>query len=242
MLECQALSYRHLLENISLCFNPGEIHAILGPNGAGKSTLLKALAGIWAPTQGKVCWLSTPLTLQNRQAWSGLITLIPQSPNMTFEYTVEEFVGMGRYLHPTSGSVSDYLKRVDVLPFSKRALRHLSQGERQRVYIARALATEATVLLFDEPTANLDINHQLQIWELIQQLAQEGKIIVVANHDLSNSRKICSHAAILQGGHCVAFGDYQKVVTSQIIENVFLVSPSTSGEFILHPQSARFSV
>lgn len=232
MLECNELSYHSLIEEISLKFKPGEIHALLGPNGAGKSTLLKTLAGIWTPTAGTVCWHGQNLDQIDRRSKSRLITLVPQSPSIPFDYTVEEFVAMGRYLFKEHGSLSLILRKVDVFHLAKRWMRHLSQGEKQRVYLARALATEASVLLLDEPTASLDIGHHLQIWYLIQQLAKEGKVILVANHDLLSSQRMCTHAAVIHGGRCAAHGAYQEVMTPSLLNTIFGLT--TAENFLLH--------
>jgi iron complex transport system ATP-binding protein len=221
MLECRALGCHSLIRDLSSTFRKGEIHAILGPNGAGKSTFLKTVAGLLRPTQGAVLWNGQPLEHLTRKERSRLITFVPQSPTIAFDYTVEEFIQMGRYVHRTPGSVASYLHKVDCSHLVHRSMHHLSQGEKQRVYIARALATEAEVLLLDEPTASLDFSHQRQIWLLLKQLAHEGKTLLVANHDLHSSARICTHALVLQGGHCKGSGVYNAVVTPELVDEIF---------------------
>jgi len=221
MLEIENLSFHTLLKDFTLRFNPGEIHAILGPNGAGKSTLLKTLAGIWNPTSGQVLWLKTPLFQMSRRQISNLITFVPQNPSLVFDYTVEEFVRMGRYSHGMKGSIQHALEVADVSSLSQRPIQQISQGERQRVYLARALATEAPVMLFDEPGANLDVRHTEEMWKMMGGLARQGKVVLIANHDLQNSKRHCSHTVLIHEGHCISSGLYADIMTPATLSNIF---------------------
>jgi len=206
MLEVRELSFPERLHPITLTCYPGEIHAILGSNGSGKTTLLKALLGLLPVPNNRVLWRGEPLLQKTRLEISRIVAWLPQQLQIPFEYTVEEFVGMGRYAHGDRGSLEPYLLKTDLLAWRHRLVHSLSQGEKQRAYFARALATEASVLLLDEPQAHLDLTRQRQFWTLLTRLAEEGKIILVANHDLHSSHRYCTHATILERGQCVAQG------------------------------------
>lgn len=227
MLSIDQLSYRlsnrALLSAISVVFSPGQLYGLLGPNGSGKSTLLRTLAGIWQPTSGTVTWQGQPLHARPRRELSQIISLVPQNPPLAFEFSVAEFVEMGCYpsANPTRNRVQDALQRVDAWHLRDRSVCSLSQGERQRIYIGRSLVVESPVLLLDEPTASLDIRHQLEIWQLLSSLRQQGKIIIVAIHDFDVSAQLCDAIALLHQGRCVAQGSFDDCLTPDNLRQVF---------------------
>jgi len=223
MLKAKNLSYQVLLHNICLEFIPGYIYGILGPNGAGKTTFLKTLSGLWQPTSGEVLWKGENLLSRPRKEISQIISLVPQNPTPCFAFSVEDMVSMGRYAHQNKDMmiVEDALKKVDAWRLRHRKIGEISAGERQRVYIGRALATEAQVLLLDEPTANLDIRHQREIWSILRSLATQGHTIVVSLHDFSAAEQYCHEVAVLSQGRCAATGRYDAVMTSQLLTDVF---------------------
>lgn len=195
MLQIKDLSVklgtREVLKKIHFDFLPGSLYAIIGDNGAGKTTFLKAIAGILQPNFGAIYWHGEDLRNKKRQEISQIISFVPHNAPVPFDFTVEQFVHMGLYsrgLYYTDWSreiVFASLSRVDLLHFSGIPINQLSQGERQRAYIARALVSDAPVIAFDEPTANLDKKYQLGVWELMKELS-ENKIIITATHDLKN--------------------------------------------------------
>jgi ABC-type cobalamin/Fe3+-siderophores transport system ATPase subunit len=225
---CYYANGKQLLNNISLEFSTGNLHAILGPNGSGKSTLLKILTGIWKLASGSVTWNNLPLLTQKRQMISRIISLVPQNPQPSFDFLVEDLVAMGRYPYNTcywkakeEPVVKQALHTVDIWHLKNRNINQLSFGERQRAYIARALVTESPILLLDEPTASLDIRHQLEIWDLLQRFVKQGKIVVITTHDFSITKRYCSNIAILNQGCCVDRGDFSSVITPKLLEDVF---------------------
>lgn len=225
---CYSVENKELLHNISLELSSGYLHAILGPNGSGKSTLLKVLTGIWKLSSGMITWNNLSLLSLKRQEISRIISLVPQNPQPTFDFLVEDVVAMGRYPYNTrywnakdEPLVHHALSSVDAWHLRHRRINHLSFGERQRVYIARALVTESPILLLDEPTASLDIRHQLEIWELLQTFVNAGKIVAITTHDLTIAERYCDHVIVLNQGRCVANGTFSSFFMPQLLRDVF---------------------
>lgn len=217
-----------LLEDISVEFESGILHGIIGPNGSGKSTLLKTLAGIWKPTQGAVYWEGEHLLNRDRKEVSRILSLVPQNPVSPFDFLVEDIVAMGRYpynsrywVESNESFIDQALHNADVSHLRLRKINQLSHGERQRVYIARALVTESPILLLDEPTASLDIRHRFEIWSLLQRLVDKGKIVIVTTHDLSIAERYCGQIVVISNGRCVGSGSYDSVMTSRLLQEVF---------------------
>ena len=229
-LILQQLSHHHLIQNVDHSYEPGRIYGILGPNGAGKSTLLKTICGIWNPTSGKVLWNNTDLHALPRHQISRILTLVPQSPQLQFDMTVQEMVALGRYPHgeghPSSHVVLAALEHVDGIHLKQAMMSELSGGEKQRIYLARALATQAPVLLLDEPASHLDLRHHIDIWTLLHRLAKEGKTILTTLHDLSMASRQCHHIQIIHQGHSVASGFYKDVMTPALLREVFSLHES----------------
>ncbi len=224
---CYQIDGKPLIHGISLEFQSGKIYGVLGPNGAGKSTLLKLIAGVWTPSAGAVRWNGTDLLLKTRREHSCIISLVPHSPSLHFDFTVREIVAMGRYAasnRESSRAIDAALERTDLCGLVNRPLTQLSSGERQRVYLARSLATESPVLLLDEPTTNLDVSHRLDIWNILRALREEGKIIVTALHNLAAAERLCDEVVILNKGRCEGRGHCSDILTPKILQDVFGVS------------------
>ena len=231
---CYSIDGKDLLHNISLELSSGSLHAILGPNGSGKSTLLKVLTGIWKLSSGRVLWNGESLLDRERQAISRIVSLVPQSATPSFDFLVEDIVAMGRYPYDThywkatdTSLLEQALNAVDAIHLRRRRINHLSHGERQRIFIARALVTESPILLLDEPTACLDIRHQLEIWKLLQNFVKNGKIVAVTTHDLTIAERYCDQVAVLNHGHCVGKGAFETLMTQKLLQEVFAVAETT---------------
>ena len=217
---------KSLIEKITHAFQPGIVYGILGPNGSGKSTLLKNISGIWTPTEGQRHWNGKDLRIFSRKDLSKTISLVAQHAPLSFDFNVFDMVSMGRYAHSphTSKSIDVIeraLKETHLWDLRHAPMTQISGGECGRVAIARALATEAPVLLFDEPTAHLDLRHQIEIWNLMQRLAKEGKLIIVAVHDLGAAKRYCDQLLVLNKGKCVAAGSFTEVITPTLMQEVF---------------------
>ena len=233
-----------LVRDVSLSIQPQRVTAVVGPNGSGKSTVLRLLAGIWKPTSGRAELNGTDLARVARQGIARQVTFVPQDTRLDFAFTVRDVVGMGRYPHvgrfdelgPADiEAVSAALARANVEHLERRRVNELSGGERQRVLIARSLATEAEVILLDEPTASLDVHHSLETLELLQELAATGKAVAVALHDLNAVMRCADQIAVMNAGRLQAFGTADDVVQHDLIEAVFGVGferlrPISGGE------------
>lgn len=225
-----SISQKTLLSDVSIDLSPGALYGLVGPNGAGKTTLLKAIAGITPLTTGEATWCGRPLLSLSRQELCRLVSYVPQNPPLNFDFTVRELVSMGRYAHnrryhhSPDHAVADALAAVDLTGCGDRAVSVLSSGERQRAYLARALVGNAPILLLDEPTASLDIRHQLEMWELLRHLAASGHLLLVAHHDLATAAQRCDALVVMQQGRCLAHGPTAATLSAPLIAEVFGVA------------------
>jgi iron complex transport system ATP-binding protein len=234
VLEAKSISVRRngrwILDDVTLKLVPGEVLAIVGPNGSGKSTLLRALAGIWNVSKGNVKLDGVPVSQLARRVVARTIAFVPQEQRTEFAFTVEEMVAMGRYPHrgrftPETAHdrkvVENALKKCDIVHLRRRAVNTLSGGEHQRVLIARSLAVEPRFVLLDEPTANLDVEHTLQVLEICQSLASEGHAVALATHDLNSVVRFATCVVLLDGGRMTRCGERELVLTPENIERTF---------------------
>lgn len=220
---------RRILDDVDLHAQPGRFTALIGPNGAGKSTLLRAIIGT-APHRGSITLDDHPLASWSRLERAQRIAWVPQESQLRSPLRVLDIVAQGRFAHTTFGSNlrshdHDAIERAfDATSLSALAERDwmtLSGGEKRRTLIARALATEATTLLLDEPTASLDIQHALRTMELLRGLAHQGYTIVSALHDLDQVLTFCDDALLLHEGRCVASGSPQSVLSDENVTAVY---------------------
>ena len=221
---------RRIIESVTMRVAPGEVTAVVGPNGSGKSTLLRALAGLWPVSEGSVLFDFQPVHRMPRRLVARTIAFVPQDTRIDFAFTVDEIVGMGRHPHrgkfapetaADRAAVRTALDRCDVAHLRQRSANTLSGGERQRVLIARSLAAQPDVILLDEPTASLDIEHALDILELCRTLAQEGRAIAFATHDLSAVARYASSVALMDRGELLGFGPAAQVLDAAAFRKVF---------------------
>ncbi len=216
-----------VVRGVGLHVGPGRWLAVIGPNGAGKSTLLGALGGTLRPRSGRVHLLGRPLDGLRTRDRARLVASVPQHPVIPPGVRVLDYVLLGRTPHLGLGRMAGdhdvrttlaVLQRLDLEELAGRPVDELSGGERQRAVLARAVAQEAPVLLLDEPTTSLDIGHQLEVLELVDELRRERDVTVVSSfHDLSLVGQFADEVALLVDGAVVAHGSPAQVLTPELI-------------------------
>ncbi|MEM8531384.1 MAG: ABC transporter ATP-binding protein [Chloroflexota bacterium] len=224
---------RTVIDTLSLAVETSKVTALVGPNGSGKSTLLKALARLLSVNTGVVYLDGKAITKLPSAVVARQLAILPQGPNAPRGLTVAELVEQGRFPHVGALRMlrhqdHDAIKRALTLTnmnkFAHRSLDTLSGGERQRAWIALTLAQDTSILLLDEPTTFLDIGHQLEVLDLVQQLNQErGMTIVLVLHDLNQAARYSHRMVVLNQGQIVADGVPQDVLTPPLLAEVFNV-------------------
>ena len=221
-----------ILEGLSLDVLPGELTVIVGPNACGKSTLLRSLARVLGVRRGEVELDGRSVADMNQKALAHRLGLLAQSSVAPGDMFVEDLVARGRYpyqsvLHQWSAqddeAVSRAMKDAGVADLVGRRVGELSGGQRQRVWIAMSLAQATDILLLDEPTTYLDLNHQLEVLRLAQRLHRDGVTVVAVLHDLHLAFRYATHLVFMKDGEVVAQGAPRDVVTAELIERVFSV-------------------
>jgi iron complex transport system ATP-binding protein len=221
---------RRIVDGVSFMVEPGAWVSLLGPNGAGKTTLLRVLAGLRRFT-GSVRLAGRELAELGRREAARQIALVPQTPVAPAAMSVGDYVLLGRTPHMgvlaregagDRAAAGDALVRLELAPLSERTLASLSGGELQRAVIARALAQSAPVLLLDEPTTALDIGHQQQVLELVDELRRaDGLTVLAAMHDLTLAAQYGDRIILVDGGRVLAEGDAGDVLTEQRIASLY---------------------
>ena len=235
-----------VLNELSCLILSGRVLGILGPNGSGKSTLLKLLARVFQPQQGRITLLGDSLSSLSQLEVAKRVALVPQETLQVFPFTIAEMVLMGRSPHHQGWGgwhwedsqdwtvAQSAMKELDVAHLGNRLVTEVSGGERQRAVIARALVQEPKILLLDEPTAFLDLHHQLDIARIIKRLNRErGLTVVLVSHDLNLASQYCDQVLLLNHGRLAAMGSPQSVMKPDIIEKVYGCSVLVDR----HPQS-----
>ncbi len=238
MLEIRNISVsygeRTVLGDVSFELSDGEIIALLGANGAGKTTLIKALNGTLPVASGEILLKGERLSAMSRREIAGAIAVVAQETETRFPVSVIEFVLAGRFVHGglfgwegegDIGAVRRALADCDLAQHECRLMNELSGGERQRVVLARALATNAQILLLDEPTANLDLAHQAMMFRLVRERCRScNASAVVITHDLNLAAEFSDEILMLKDGKVTAYGGPREVLTAENIKDVFGVS------------------
>ena len=259
-MEAEHVSFRYradqpgrpwTVEDVSFDVRSGEVLGIVGPNGSGKSSLLKLLAGLLRPTSGQILMGGQSIGRIDPPLLAQSIAVVPQEYVQVFPFTVAETVLMGRFPHRRASwwgmgigeeseedlvRVHQAMMETDVAPLAGRLVSDLSGGERQRVVIARALAQDPAVLLLDEPTAFLDINHQIEICALIDRLQRERQLtVVLVSHDLNVAGQLCDRIMMLKDGRIFRIGSPVDTITPENLHAVYGCDVVVDA----HPQSGR---
>ncbi|MFO7893456.1 MAG: ABC transporter ATP-binding protein [Longimicrobiales bacterium] len=221
---------RDAVHDVDLAVPRGAFYAIIGPNGCGKTTLLRLLLGALGPDAGTIEHDGRPLDDWDRRELARRIGVVRQSEELVFPLTVRELVAMGRYPHlgPWHGeraadrsAVASAMARCDIADFAARPMGTLSGGERQRARLARALAQEPDTLVLDEPTASLDIAHEMGIFELLRGLADSDVTILMVTHNLNVAARYADRLLLMDRGRPAAEGTPARVFTAETLEAVY---------------------
>lgn len=252
MLKAENISVNYgvcdVVRNVSFEVSSGEVLFILGANGAGKTTLLRALNNALPVTKGEILIDEKPLEKYSRAEIARKIAVVAQENELKFPVTVLEFVLGGRFAHgrtfgwETAADLTiakTAMRESDLINFEKRIINRLSGGERQRAVFARALASGAKLLLLDEPTANLDLAHQVLLLKLVREKCkQENFGAVVITHDLNLAAAFADKILLLKNGQIVAEGRTEDVLTETFVQATFGVEVLID----LHPIGEKLRV
>ena len=240
------LEQKAVLRDVSFSLEFGEILGVIGPNGSGKSTLLKLLARVMWAKQGTIQLFGEDLQRLSQSVIARSVALVPQETQQLFPFTIAQMVLMGRFPHHRGFGgwhwedkedlrIAEHAMRdLDVVHLGDRLITDVSGGERQRAIIARALTQQPRVLLLDEPTAFLDLHHQVDIVRILKRLNGElGLAVILISHDLNLASQYCDRLMLLQEGNVVRVGFPEEVIRPEIIESVYGCSVLVDR----HPQS-----
>ncbi len=249
MLKIEDITIKYhaceVVKNITFNLQEGEIVALLGANGAGKTTLLRSLNATLPIADGRILLDNKDLQTFSRREIAQKIAVVAQENETKFPIKVLEFVLAGRFSHGNSFGfeteqdlqfAAKALEICDLQGFENRLMNELSGGERQRIILARALATQAKILLLDEPTANVDLSHQALILKLVRERCESwGSSSVVVTHDLNLASEFADKILLLKRGEIVAQGTPKEVFTTEILRKVFDCSVLVDA----HPLSGK---
>jgi iron complex transport system ATP-binding protein len=254
MLRAERVSFAYradaplVVNDVSLAITPGDLTGILGPNGSGKTTLLKMLSGTLAPSAGTIQFDGRPLREWKRRDLARRIALVPQETHAPFDFTVLDIVLMGRFPHlgtfalegPADLTIAQQaLAATGTSAFEHRPFATLSGGEKQRVVIASALAQSPELLLLDEPTASLDLGHQLDVELLLAGLNRDrGVTMVLSTHDLNLAAALCRQLILLRDGRVIAQGPTDEVLTPAAVRALYGVEADVHR----HPVAGHLTV
>jgi iron complex transport system ATP-binding protein len=224
---------RAVLRDVTVAIAPGQVTGLVGPNGAGKTTLLRVALGLLDIREGDVRVLDRNLRDTPRDARAKIMAYLPQGADAHWPIVARALVALGRLPHRTAfaplsaedaAAVERALARCDAAQFASRRMDELSSGERARVLLARALATQSPILLVDEPAAHLDPVHQLQLMELLREEAARGAAVIVTLHDLTLASRFCDGIVVLQSGRVASHGAPDEALSDSVLASAFGVT------------------
>lgn len=219
-----------VIQSLDLSFPAQKVTAIIGPNGCGKSTLLLGLARVLKPHTGGVLLNDQSIHSMPTKQVAQLLALLPQEAHAPQGMTVRELVRFGRQPHqglwqrwtPEDQRIVDEAIALAALEdLADRPLDFMSGGQRQRAWIAMTIAQDTPLLLLDEPTSALDLGHQIEVFELIRQLAIQGKTVIIVVHDIVSACRFADHIVAMKDGEVRAEGSPQKIITSDLIDELY---------------------
>lgn len=222
-----------ILNEVFLNAKPGEFVGLIGPNGSGKTTLLKSIAGLQPISDGILQIAAKEIGTYTSKKLAKMISYVPQDTTLDFDFTVSEIVQMGRHIHSSRFSLDDPEGKVHVEKamvytgirhLKDRSILSLSGGQKQLVFIAKALAQQTPIILLDEPISALDIHFQLKVLTMLKNLSLQGKTIIVVLHDLNLAARFCSKLVLLKEGGVLGYGSPANVLRADYINSTYQVN------------------
>lgn len=233
-----------VFSDINFTVEAGKITTIIGPNGCGKSTLLKTIGRILKPNKGEVFLGGTNIRRMKSKEIARNLAMLPQNPSAPGELKVEELIAYGRFPHCkkiNKLSKEDYriidwaMELAKVVPFRERELGSLSGGQRQKVWLAMALAQDTEILLLDEPTTYLDMAHQLEVLKIVEKLNQEKqRTIVMVLHDINHAARFSHRIVAMKDGKILAQGSPVEIIRRDVLKTVFNIEAKVMMDEELH--------
>lgn len=232
-LKGLAFSYdgkKTVFSDIDLEVRPGEAFVVLGANGAGKSTLLNCMGGMLTPTRGTVRVFGRPIETYSTNDLARLMGYVPQISNPTFEYTVRDYVVMGRAPHlglldvpgkTEYDKADEVLERMGITHLADKFCSNISGGERQQAQIARVLVQEAKIVLLDEPTNHLDYGNQLRIVKIVDSLVKQGLAVVMTSHNPDHAILLNGTVGLLRRDGTMVHGPAEQIVTEESLRSLY---------------------
>ncbi|ERJ20452.1 Iron dicitrate transport system permease protein FecE [Salinisphaera shabanensis E1L3A] len=244
---CVSYGRRPVLSELDIAFPREQVTAIVGPNGCGKSTLLSALARLHTPQAGRITLERRDIRSYGARELARALALLPQNVTAPEGLTAAELIRFGRQPHQSwlrqwsaedAAVVDAALAAADLQALAHRPLEAMSGGQRQRAWIAMAIAQQTPVLLLDEPTTALDLGHAIEVFELVRDLAAEGKTVVMVLHDLGNACRYADHLVAMRDGRVVAAGPPSEIVSRELVRELYgvdctLVTDTDTGAPLL---------
>ncbi|WP_339160677.1 ABC transporter ATP-binding protein [Siminovitchia sp. FSL H7-0308] len=237
---------KKILKSVSFSAIRGTFIGLIGPNGSGKSTWLKALGGLLSYQSGTIRIQNKKISSYSANQLAKMIGYVPQDTTIGFDFRVRDIVMMGRHSHiPRFGfgrftdyeRVNEAMERTAITHLSEQSVTSLSGGQRQMVFIAKALAQDPSILLLDEPTSALDLHRQLQVLELVRELVDEGMIAIAALHDLNMAARFCDQLVLLKNGEVQAAGEPKAVLTKKRLQESYHVETAIRHDELIHAQT-----
>ena len=236
---------RPLLTDLSLNVEQGDFLGLIGPNGSGKTTILKLLSGFLRPSSGKVILKDQDISTLNSRDRARILAIVPQLVMTPMPYTVRQIVEMGRtarlalfapLCHDDHELVEQALNDMDLQSLKNSHFNELSGGERQRTIIAAALAQDPELLLFDEPTASLDLGHKIKLMRILKKLQSRGIAIMVISHDIELMARYCDRLTLLCKGKVLISAPASEVIQPHLIKQAYDCDVEVSKDLNNTPQ------
>jgi iron complex transport system ATP-binding protein len=236
-------SEKQILNDVSLNIENGQLVTIVGPNGSGKTTLVKCMNKIHRPSNGCIVFDELDVMRARPRQIAKKIGYVPQSSNDTMSGSVIDYILLGRrqYLSWKIRSsdlavIMDVMQKLDIVDLANVSFSELSGGQKQKVLVARALAQEPDIFLFDEPTSNLDIKNQLEIMDLAKNIVTElHKTVVMVVHDLNMAAHYSDRVALMSNGRIISYGPPRDILTAENIKQVYEVDVGITADNLINP-------